>query len=68
MTLHPYAIAQNGAAGIRTRRIHRDHANRLTFIAQHADDLIAERALPRPRRAGDAQNHGSSGAWKQFAK
>src|SRR5438105_10680364 len=57
---HPNAIAQQRAAGKRTRRIDGDHADLEAAFAIGADQLFGERALSRARRSRDPDALGLS--------
>ena len=52
MVLHANAVAQNRAAAVWTGGIDRDDAYRLVLLAIVACQLIDQRALACPRRAG----------------
>ena len=52
--LHADAIAENRAAGVRTRGIDRDHADRTIGLTQLGGQPIDERALARAGGTGDA--------------
>ena len=54
MRLHAHAVAENGAAGVRTRRIDAKDADQLTRLPEFRDQPIDERALARAWRSGDA--------------
>ena len=54
MLLHADTVAQNRAAGDRAGRIDRNYAHCLAFGAQQRNHAIAQCALARARRSGDA--------------
>ena len=51
--LHADAIAQNGAAGGATARVHGEDGDGLSLLAQFQREGVHQRALSRSRRAGD---------------
>ena len=62
--LHADAVAQDGAARVRTTGIHGDHRDRLPFLADQTCELIAQRTLAGARRTGDANDKSSPGMRK----
>ena len=66
MRLHAYAIAQNGTARKRAGGIDRHDPHRAALGAQSTREMIDESALPRPRRARDADQRGPARARKQL--
>jgi hypothetical protein len=58
VVLHPDAIAQQGAARERRRGIHGQHRDRPPGAAPGGDELVGQRRLADPRRAGDADHLG----------
>jgi hypothetical protein len=55
---HADAIAEDGAAGVRARRIDADDADPLLARAEDLDEAIGEGALPCPGISGDADDEG----------
>src|SRR3989442_8028918 len=51
---HPDSISQDRAARVRRRRINRDDSDRLAVRSERPDEPVDQRALPHPRRAGEA--------------
>ncbi len=54
--LHAYAVAEDGAARERARRVNGDDADALAARAVEPGELVHERRLPRPGRARDADD------------
>ena len=65
--LHAQPIAENGPSGERTGRIHGDHAERFSRLSRFGREAIDQRALPRARRPGHADQVGMSGLRKDVA-
>src|SRR5512135_605672 len=60
MFLHPDPVAQDGAPGIRARRVDRHDADRLPPFPQMRGDPVDEGRFPRARRPRYAEDVGAS--------
>src|ERR1700756_544813 len=68
MPLHAHAIAKNCAAGEWARRVHCNDADRFLLAAIMPGHTIDERALSRPRGAGDTDQIGVASIRKNLAQ
>jgi len=64
MALHTDPVAQNGAAGERTRRIHRQDAHGFLLLPEGLHQTVHQCGLTRPRRTRDADDMGLTGQGK----
>jgi alkylhydroperoxidase family enzyme len=61
MPPHPHAVAEDGAAENRTRRIDGGDRNSAALRAERGDCGVDQRRLPRTRRAGETDHCGPAG-------
>ena len=62
--LHPYPVAENRAACVRTRRIDRNNSNAISLPSITGSQPIDKRALPGSGRARHSNDKGPSGIGK----